>query len=78
MPKNLQKVHIWRYWSVSAKQAGTTLAIQSKPITDEGEIAVVKKEIVVGRTIDELLYDEGQKKMRGFRTFLDLLVQTSI
>jgi superfamily II DNA or RNA helicase len=78
MPKHLQKVHLWRYWSVSRHQQGDVLTIKTENINDNGEVAVINKNITVRPTIDEILYDEGKKKMNGINSFLNMLSDASI
>jgi superfamily II DNA or RNA helicase len=55
MPPELQKVHIWRYWSVKEKN---------------------EKDKV--KCVDELLYEEGIKKLNIINQFIDLLIENSI
>ena len=62
MPKDEQVVHIWRYWSLAKGDKDSTQ----------------KKSNDSQKTIDEQLYEEGQKKMNTLNSFLQLLIDASI
>jgi len=77
MPKELQKVHLWRYWSVSA-HSGDKLSVKIESFNDKGEIIELRKTIKTGDTIDEILYIEGKKRMETINSFIQLLINNSI
>jgi superfamily II DNA or RNA helicase len=52
MPKHLQVVNVWRYWSVEAENKF--------------------------KCIDEILFEEGRKKMNTINSFADILIKNSI
>lgn len=78
MPPSERVVHLWRYWSISSHPYGTKFEEEIDTITTGGEIATQKVPITVIETIDELLYEAGQIKMRTLNSFMDLLIEASI
>ncbi len=72
MPLDEQQVHIWRYWSVSGEDFDPKIkkiGMKIEKPSDRGKIE---------KTIDERLYEEGQKKMNTINSFLQLLIDNSI
>lgn len=73
--KEEQKVQVWRYWSVASDLKTTvTVPVLNPDGTKEDVVKVISDK----RTIDELLYDEGQKNMKRVESFLSLLKEASV
>lgn len=79
MPPKLQKVHLWRYWSISGEEPGKQLKTTKFKLLPDGEMAEKEKVYKVGpKTIDEILYEQGQYKMNTLNSFMQLLIDSSI
>jgi len=76
LPKEEQKVQIWRYWSVSSVEP---ITIKAKILTPDGETEYIDK-VIPGssQTIDEILYLRGQKTLMEVGSFLKLLQEVSV
>jgi superfamily II DNA or RNA helicase len=75
LPKNEQKVQIWRYWSVASPEP---ITLNVKVMNPDGEEENVAKRIVNKETIDEILYEQGQRTIARVKSFLEILQEVSV
>ena len=75
MLKREQRVHIWRYWSVSDPETYTL----KRTVTDkDGNTKIIEKIIVDKSTVDENLYKKGIYNVNSMQSFLELLKKSSV
>ena len=74
LPPDEQKVQIWRYWSIASPNPITINYIVPTPEGDEEKETVIKDK----ETIDVILYDRGEKRIRERQSFLELIQKSSI
>lgn len=75
MPKNEQKVHVWRYWSTSDPEPYT---IETTYEDSDGSTKSAKKVIVDKTCVDEILYKKGIYTVNTMASFLNLLKESSV
>lgn len=75
MPKNEQKVHVWRYWSTSDPEPYTI----ETSFKDSDGVEKSSKKVIVDKTcVDEILYKRGIYTVNTMASFLNLLKQASV
>lgn len=70
LPPEEREINVWRYWSVSDPKP---IKVTIKGVKGEKTTTITNK-----KTIDELLYERGQEKVKELSVFLEKLKQSSI
>lgn len=75
LPEEERIVQIWRYWSIASKDPFT---FETKFITPMGEEVTGKVTITDKQTVDQILYEEGEKTRTSIISFQKILQEQSV
>ena len=73
MPPELQRVHVWRYWSMPGEYT-----VEKEQVNPQGELVKIETNIAQPPSMDELLHNESFNKIAVVEAFEKLMIQHSI
>lgn len=77
MPENERNVKVWRYWS-TASHGPFTIYLPNRKKEKTGGPDMLPYIINDKQTVDELLYERGQRQLNAIKSFLQILQESSV